>query len=58
MIRAVAARQKEEKRVKEVGGEASSTSKAVTKAAKRKPDGSDGRPSKKATITPGDGNPL
>ena len=54
-IRAVAVRQNEEKRAKEARGEASSTSKAVTKAAKRKPDGSDGRPSKKATITPGDG---
>ena len=57
-IRAAAARQKEEKRAKELGGEASSTPKVITKAAKRKPDGSDGRPSKKATITPGVGNPL
>ena len=54
-IRAAAARQKEEKRAKEAGGEALSTPKAVTKVAKRKPDGIDDRPSKKATVTPGDG---
>ena len=54
-MRAAAARQKEEKRAKEAGGEASLTPKAVIKAAKRKPDESDGRPSKKATVTPGDG---
>jgi len=54
-IRVVVARQKEEKGAKEAGGEASSTPKAVTKAAKRKPDGSDGHPSKKVTVTPGDG---
>ena len=54
-IRAVAARQKEEKRAKEAGGETSSTPKVVSKQAKRKPDGSDGRPSKKAAVTPGDG---
>ena len=53
-VRAAAARQKEEKRAKEAGGEASSTPKAVIKAAKRKPDESDGCPSKKATVTPGD----
>ena len=54
-VRAAAARQKEEKRAKEAGGETSSTPKAVTKQAKRKPDGSDGRPAKKAAVTPGDG---
>ena len=54
-VRAVAAPQKEEKRAKEAGGETLSSPKAVTKQAKRKPDGSDGRPTKKATITPGDG---
>ena len=54
-VRAAAARQKEEKRAKEAGGESSSTPKAVTKPTKRKPDGSDCRPSKKAAITPGDG---
>ena len=54
-IRATAARQKEEKRAKEARGETSSTPKVVTKQAKRKPDGSDDRPSKKAAITPGDG---
>ena len=54
-IRAVVARQKEEKRAKETGGKTSSTPKVVTKQAKRKPDGSDGRLAKKATVTPGDG---
>ena len=54
-IRAVATRQKEKKKAKEAGGEASLTPKAVTKVAKRKPDGSDGRPSKKATVIPVDG---
>ena len=54
-IRAAVARQKEEKRAKEVGDETSSTPKVVSKQAKRKPDGSDGRPSKKAAVTPGDG---
>ena len=53
-IRAAAARQKEEKRAKEAGGEASSTPKDVTKVVKRKPDGRDGRPSKMAIVTPGD----
>ena len=50
-IRAAAARQKEEKRAKEAGGEALSNPKAVTKVVKRKPDGRDGRPSKMATVT-------
>ena len=54
-VRAVVARQKEEKRANEAGGETSSTPKAITKQAKRKPDGSDGRPAKKAAVTPGDG---
>ncbi|XP_050286088.1 uncharacterized protein LOC126725413 [Quercus robur] len=51
-IRAAAARQKEERKAKEAGGEASSTPTAVAKVAKRKPDGSDGRPSKKPAVTP------
>lgn len=51
-IRAAAARQKEERRAKEAGGDASSTPVAVAKVAKRKPDGSDGRPAKKAAVTP------
>ena len=54
-IRVVATRQKEKKKAKEAGGEASLTPKAVTKVAKRKPDGSDSCPSKKAIITPRDG---
>ena len=53
-IRAAAARQKEEKKAKEAGGEASSTPTAVAKVAKRKPDGSDGRPAKKTAVTPSD----
>ena len=52
-IRAVAARQKAEKKAQEVGREASSTPKASTKQAKRKPDRSDRRPIKKTTVTSG-----
>ena len=51
-IRAAAARQKAEKKAQEVGGEASSTPKVLTWQAKRKPDGSDRRPAKKAAVTP------
>ena len=51
-IRAVAARQKAEKKAQEAGGEASSTPKVLTRQAKRKPDGSDRRPAKKAVVTP------
>ena len=54
-IRAAAACQKEERRAKEVGGEASLNPKTVTKAAKRKLNGGDDRPSKKAAVTPRDG---
>ena len=36
-------------------GETSSTPKASSKQAKRKPDGSDRRPAKKAAVTPGNG---
>jgi len=43
-IRAATARQKEERKAKEAGGEASSTPKAVAKVTKRKPDGSNSRP--------------
>ena len=56
-MRAAAARQKEEKRAKEAGGQTSSTPKTVAKSVKRKPDGSDGRPSKKAAVTPRDSAP-
>ena len=48
------ARQKEEKRAKGARGETLSTPKVVSKQAKRKPNRSDGRPSKKATVTLGD----
>ena len=51
-IKATAARQKAEKKAQEAGGEALSTPKASTKQAKRKPDGSDRRPAKKAAVTP------
>ena len=51
-IRAAAARQKAEKKAQEAGGEASSTPKVPTRQAKRKPDGSDRRPAKKAAVTP------
>ena len=53
-VRAAATRQKEEKRAKEARGQTSSTPKTVAKPAKRKPDGSDDRSSKKAAVTPGD----
>ena len=51
-IRAAAARQKAGKKAQEAGGEASSTPKVPTRQAKRKPDGSDRRPAKKAAVTP------
>ena len=51
-IRVAAARQKAEKQAQETGGEASSTPKVPTGQAKRKPDGSDRRPAKKAAVTP------
>ena len=53
-IRAAAAHQKEERKAKEAGGEASSTPMAVTKVTKWKPDGIYSRPSKKAAVSPGD----
>ena len=56
-VRATAACKKEEKKAKEARGETLSTPKTVIKAAKRKPDGSDDCPSKKATVTPGDNAP-
>ena len=52
-IRAAATYQKAEKQAQEVGGEASSTPKVPTGQAKRKPDGSDRHPAKKAAVTPG-----
>ena len=52
-IRAAAARQKAEKKAQEAGGEAPSTPKVPTRQAKRKPDGSDRHPAKKAAVTPG-----
>ena len=51
-IKAAAARQKVEKKAQEAGGEASSTPKVLTRQAKRKPNGSDRRPAKKAAVTP------
>ena len=52
-IRAAATRQKAEKKAQEAGGEASSTPKVLTRQAKRKPNGSDRRPAKKAVVTLG-----
>ena len=52
-IRVAAARQKAEKKAQEAGGEASSTPKVLPRQAKRKPDGSDRCPAKKAAVTPG-----
>ena len=54
-IKAAPARQKVEKKTKGGKGETSSTPKASSKQAKRKPDGSDRRPAKKAVVTPGNG---
>ena len=56
-VRVAAARKKEEKKAKEAEGGTSSTPKTVTKVLKRKPDGNDDRPSKKAAVTPGDISP-
>ena len=54
-IKAATAHQKAEKKAQEAGGEASSTPKASTKQTKRKPDGSDRHPTKKAAVTPSNG---
>ena len=56
-MRATTARKKEEKKAKEAEGGTLSTPKTITKAPKRKPEGSDDRPSKKAAITLGDISP-
>ena len=56
-VRAVAARKKEEKKAKETEGGTSSAPKTVSKVSKRKPDGKDDRPSKKAAVTPEDVSP-
>ena len=53
-VRAAIARKKEEKKAKETEGGTSSAPKTISKVSKRKPDGKDDRPSKKAAITPGD----
>ena len=53
-VRAAATRKKEERKAKEAEGGTSSTPKTVTKASKRKLDGGDERPSKKAVVTHGD----
>ena len=56
-VRAAAACKKEEKKAKEAKGGTSSTPKTVTKASKRKPNGSDDRLSKKVAVTSGDVSP-
>ena len=58
-VKAAAAHKKEEERsAKGKEGVSSSTPKAVSKGlAKRKADGKDNRPLKKAAITPGDAHP-
>jgi len=53
-VRAAAARKKEEKNMKETEGGPSSAPKTVSKVSKRKPDGKDNRPTKKAAVTLGD----
>ena len=56
-VTAAAARKKEEKKAKEAEKGTSSTPKTVTKVSKRKPNGNDNHPSKKAVVTPGDISP-
>ena len=56
-VRAATAHKKEEKKAKEAKGGTSSTPKIVTKVSKRKPDGNDDHPSKKAAVTPEDVSP-
>ena len=58
-VRAAASHKKEkEKRAKGKEGASSSTPKAISKgSAKRKADGKDNRPSKKAAVTPKDAKP-
>ena len=56
-VRAAAARKKEEKKAKEAEGGPSSTPKTVTKASKRKPNGSDDGLSEKVAVTTRDVSP-
>ena len=56
-IRAVAARKKEERQAKGTDEGNSSVPKSVSKVSKRKLDGDDDCPSKKAAVTPGDASP-
>ena len=56
-VRAVATRKKEERKAKEAEGGTLSTPKTITKVSKRKPDGNDDHPSKKAAVTPEDVSP-
>ena len=56
-VKAAVARKKEEKKANEAERGTSLTPKTVTKVSKRKPDGNEDRPSKKATVTPGDISP-
>ena len=56
-IRAAAACKKEERLAKETEEGNSSVPKSLTKVSKRKPGGNDDRPSKRATVTPGDASP-
>ena len=56
-IRAAATSKKEERLAKEMEEGNLSVPKSVTKVSKRKPDGDDDHPSKRATDTPGDASP-
>ena len=56
-IRAAVARKKEERLAKGTEEGNSSVPKSVSKVSKRKTDGDDDRPFKKATVTPGDTSP-
>ena len=56
-VKAAVARKKEEKKMKEAKGGTLLAPKTVSKVSKRKLDGKDDCPSKKAAVTPGDMSP-
>ena len=53
-VRDAATHKKEEKKAKDTKGGTSPSPKTVSMVSKRKPDGKEDRPSKKAAVTPGD----
>ena len=56
-VRDASTHKKEEKKAKDTKGGTSLAPKTVFMVSKRKPDGKDNRPSKKAAVTPGDVSP-